>query len=783
MFPRNKALQHKAAPMLLDWAINGCPTNCGPHWTSSQLQAYLNYGNHKSATHPAATTAITLETQEKVAAGLCRLVSWDTISANPPATLKISPLAAVPHKSRAFRLIHDLSFQLHHASGALPKKEYLAVNNFSDTDHVPHHSMFELGNVIPRLLHHMATADPNTPIFFTKIDIKDGYWRLRIRKDHEWNFVYTLPKLSPEQETILAICLTLAMGWIDSPPYFCAVTETARDIIVLYESEDHLSPHPLEQLMLDISPADRIHLLPVTPTTPRSKNHPEVYMDDFIGCCQPTCLEDLTHHSRAMLHAIHDIFPPSNLTGSPLEDPISAKKLKEEGAWSTQKEVLGWLLDGANRTISITDAKATKLTEQLLSIIQTTRSPLKPLVQLHGALNWISSAVVTGKPLLGHMDSFLAPHLQHNHSWVNLPLDITQLLRDWCFLIKRLRSRPTSVYELLPTPPAFKGWCDASTSWGAGGVWFGGTTQLKPIVWSLQWPADILTAISSETFHINTLELFAILVQRLVLEAAIPSQAIYHTSCAIWSDNTTAVSQTNKLRTSKCPAAHRILRVLTTRMHGLHAAPITASHISGEYNTLADTASRPHPTDPLAFLQFFSTSFPPPQAHSWTLCLLPSDTIQQLFSLLQMQQLKLASFLQLNLNGTVFGSIGQVSSTNVSHTSRQHFQKSHPLPGSPCWLPSPSLFEKGSINPHTAAHKSVPKQSQWHSAPSPRPSCWMDNQARWLMRKGNTTSPLNANLRATEEMTLPANPKLPFLSMPSNILRSTNSLPTNATVQ
>ncbi|KAG7365482.1 hypothetical protein IV203_038686 [Nitzschia inconspicua] len=79
MFPRNIALRHPAAPTLLHWAINGCPTTCGPNWTPHQLNAYLTYGNHSSTHTPLATQAIQAETDEKVKAGICEAVPWSQI--------------------------------------------------------------------------------------------------------------------------------------------------------------------------------------------------------------------------------------------------------------------------------------------------------------------------------------------------------------------------------------------------------------------------------------------------------------------------------------------------------------------------------------------------------------------------------------------------------------------------------------------------------------------------------------------------------------------------------
>ncbi len=57
--------------------------------------------------------------------GQARIVEWDKIKDNPPTQMKVLPIAAIPHKSKAFRLILDLSFLLRLRNGTtLP-----SVNN------------------------------------------------------------------------------------------------------------------------------------------------------------------------------------------------------------------------------------------------------------------------------------------------------------------------------------------------------------------------------------------------------------------------------------------------------------------------------------------------------------------------------------------------------------------------------------------------------------------------------------------------------------------------------
>jgi hypothetical protein len=51
--------------------------------------------------------------------GQAKLVAWDSIKEAPPVELKISPIAAIPHKSKQFRSILDLSFHLQLKQGGI----------------------------------------------------------------------------------------------------------------------------------------------------------------------------------------------------------------------------------------------------------------------------------------------------------------------------------------------------------------------------------------------------------------------------------------------------------------------------------------------------------------------------------------------------------------------------------------------------------------------------------------------------------------------------------------
>ena len=161
--------------------------DCGKPWTLEHIHAAVARGNHPSARTDDAIACIQAETLEKVKQGYARLVSWDDIKDDPPPNLKISPVAAIPHKSRTYRTILDLSYQLLVAGIPLPSV------NAATKKLAPAQSMKELGNVLPRLIAAVAKATPTTDhIFFAKWDIKDGFWRMVVSKNEAWNFCFLL---------------------------------------------------------------------------------------------------------------------------------------------------------------------------------------------------------------------------------------------------------------------------------------------------------------------------------------------------------------------------------------------------------------------------------------------------------------------------------------------------------------------------------------------------------------------------------------------------------------
>ena len=64
-----------------------------------------------------------------------------------------------------------------------------SVNQSSNPQEAPLHSMAQLGSVLPHLVHALATSpQENGPWVFMKLDIKDGFWRMVVPEKDELNF-------------------------------------------------------------------------------------------------------------------------------------------------------------------------------------------------------------------------------------------------------------------------------------------------------------------------------------------------------------------------------------------------------------------------------------------------------------------------------------------------------------------------------------------------------------------------------------------------------------------
>jgi hypothetical protein len=183
-----------------------------------------------------------------------------------------------------------------------------------------------------------------------------------------WISLATIPSLGAllptysGEEPLVEFPLILLMGWVDSPNYLCAVTETAADLANARFSMNNLStmPHRLAPLAESKPPPVEQCQNPrpsavgsVAPPPTRSRgprqqrlNYVDVYMDDFLHATQLP-LKERSQARDTLFECIDQVLRPLAPTDNPnRKEPISTKKLqKGDAAWFTKKTILGWLID------------------------------------------------------------------------------------------------------------------------------------------------------------------------------------------------------------------------------------------------------------------------------------------------------------------------------------------------------------------------------------------------------------------------------------------------------
>ena len=698
-------------------------------------------GPHVSALAPDAIAMMHTEVEAKVKEGFAEVVYLDEIEdlleTEEYSELKISPLAMVPHKSRKFRAILDLSFRLKLLGMDIP-----SVNEATNIT-APQHSMRNLGSVLPRLIAAVAAAPlSDGAMVFSKLDIKDGFWRMIVQHGHHLNFAYVLPDVKGARIR-LVIPSSLQMGWTESPPFFCSATETARDVAdeLIKEPLGSLAPHPLEHHMLPPAmwPEHKLGA-----TCARFLKVLEVYVDDFCSMVQTSDVAHLRHVPRSLLHAIHSVFPPPDVTGHKGGDPVSLKKLLEgEGTWDVRKEILGWVFDGARRCIELPPKKLDDIVGEIKAILRLPTIPFKRFEKIVGKLRHAAIGLPAGKGLCAPFNQTIAIHP------LRVALGPKGLVRpafqDWLRLLADMRARPSHVNELVGQPIADVGNMDASKV-GAGGVWFSTESCYPPTVWRLEWPPDVWILLVSDrnpkgSITNSDLEMAAILIQWLVLEHITITM---HRSALARSDNTPACSWATKM-SPKSRISARLVRALALRQRICQAAPMYTIHVAGKANDIADIPSRSFrdshrwncPSDE-QFLCRFASHFQLPQGHQWQLFQVnPKITTRVIDELLQ-RPMPMDVWHRLPPIGRLFGRNDVLTSAPATSTLGSTSRQLHSTPSSnTCPVLLDGLGKATSVE----AIKSLVRGCKQLSVPSARHVSWHEDTTLCTVPPTSTSNP------------------------------------------
>ena len=155
-------------------------------------------------------------------------------------------------------------------------------------------SAMHYGRCLDRLLREILYADPKLgPVHMIKADVSDSFNRIGLRPSDATKLGLVFPSTAGEED-LVAIPLTLPMGWKNSPPIFCTATETVADL-----TNEALQAHaPTLPQKLDnraeavwVEPAPSLNKqlgsLPRNPYLGRKNSqllqYVDVFVEDFLG--------------------------------------------------------------------------------------------------------------------------------------------------------------------------------------------------------------------------------------------------------------------------------------------------------------------------------------------------------------------------------------------------------------------------------------------------------------------------------------------------------------------
>ena len=145
-------------------------------------------------------------------------------------SLRVSPMGVIPQRDRRPRLIVDLSFY--------------GIND--ETLQLAPAEAIQFGRTLERLLYTIRHANPRYgPVYLGKVDLADGFYRVGLNESAISQLAVALPRFQGE-DPLIALPLVLPMGWVESPPWFCAATETVADLANNWPHHVAPPPHPLE---------------------------------------------------------------------------------------------------------------------------------------------------------------------------------------------------------------------------------------------------------------------------------------------------------------------------------------------------------------------------------------------------------------------------------------------------------------------------------------------------------------------------------------------------------
>jgi hypothetical protein len=645
--PNIDKLPHPAAPMLHRVMKNGAPVVVHSEpWSQSQLDLRVARGCHSSAND--FKEFLMEEFLDFGRKGFWILLPYEVVK--DEKGLRLSPIGCVPQDNRRPRMIVDYSFW--------------CLND--ETMKLAPEGAMQFGTAPLRIREALMKANPDYgPVFMYKNDMSDGFYRIRLSTSGSLKLGVILPRFEGLPQ-LVALPLVLPMGWTESPPWFCAFTETIADLTnVDLQRNKRVPAHPLGEAaaITDFAVQDEQAVRPIPKshkplTYQRPLKKMEVFVDDFVGMGQDHPSNPLTNQRAVLSHNIDKVFRPNRSTDNQWrKEPQSQSKMaKGDASWHTVKEALGWNWGATTKTLQLKEKRVSKALTLLGEIVDCKRVSLKRWQQVLGVLRSLQPGMSGSE---GHFSLLQDALVRQVDCRVRLTPEVREQLEIFQDFLHGHAKRPTTLEELVPGVDLHVGACDAAKS-GRGGVWF--TDDGEAIVWREPYSEDVQSEVISDQnltgkLTNSDLELEGTVLHHFVLgkTAKVEGETTY-TGC----DNTPAVSWRTKGSSTSRKARARILR-LAAGLQREQRAHHRIGHLSGVNNRMADDASRLWHLSDDDFVSYFNRTYP--QINSWQLYRMPNAVNSLMTSVLLNSESNAESVLQELQRHTLSGPHGLPSAT------------------------------------------------------------------------------------------------------------------------
>lgn len=732
LFSRHELWSH-VRPMLLLGASTHLSHDPDPEQRSQENTALLSFNNHKTA--QAFPAVISKSLNAEVRYGFCVVLPLRAIPLIPHSM--ICPLGIAEQMTIAAngdripkqRLTHDQTFCLLTGSES--------VNLLTDKSQ---YAELIFGFCLHRMIYQAISLRHHFPthrILCAKYDFAKAYRRLHYDGKSASRCIAVFQDLA-------YMMLRLSFGGTSCPASWCSMSEIITDLAneLLHDplwSGNH--PHRSPDQALVPPPTrlcDSIPLAPSLPTMvlppPRPVGMTDVFVDDVSTLFLDTD-ENCWRAPAAVPLAIHIISRPMSATEPlPRDNVLSTDKLTAEGSPSEIKTILGWSLDFHRLQIHLPSDKHISWTTDLQRIIHTHTCTKQELDQLIGRLNHAATILPLARFFLGRLRTKNTIAF-HRRTTIHFNKSDLKILRLWVSLLDKAHTGISfnMITLRVPTNILITDACPK----GIGGF---------SVSTGKAWRLDI-----SRFSHVpnNSLEFLASVVGVLFEHhhQHIPSLGNIlaltdNSSCACW------------LWRSNFDQTHHPVNfeISTTLAHTCleHDFTIHSQHIRGSHNILADILSRRHDLNDLDLTKFVTTTFPSQVPQHMTLCPLPAEITQWVFSTLALHQSSLSAAPKPRMKRpTDAGDVGcnsfneSASPTILSSTpsllpsAKPPFAAPSSLPSNEGTSPAPTVDIAAEIRKNYSAGVSVKPSATWL-----RNSRTISGQARFTSMSVPTSSNL-----------------------------------------